>query len=54
MTEAQITVAIAARSPLPSINEVISEFRISYQKAKRCVEGAAAQQPKKTYTMEDF
>jgi sugar diacid utilization regulator len=54
MTEAQITAGIAARSPLPTVYKVISEFRISYQKAKRCVEEAKAQQPKKVYTLEDF
>lgn len=36
MTDPQIISSLAARSPLPSVSAVISEFRISYQRALRC------------------
>lgn len=61
MTDPQITSSLATRSPLPSVYSVISEFRISYQRALRCwmQAGGVEAQPgtppaKKTYCMEDF
>lgn len=55
MTDAQISAALAARDPLPSVYAVISEFRISYQQAKRCWAAAGGVKPvKKVYRLEDF
>lgn len=40
MTDTQITQALLPRSPLPSVYAVITEFRISYQRARRCLVAA--------------
>lgn len=42
MTDQQITQALVARSPLPTVYAVISEFHCGYQKALRCLEAAGA------------
>lgn len=67
MTDPQITSSLATRSPLPTVYAVISEFRISYQRALRCLLAAGGVEPqpgavrpeakmevKKVYRMEDF
>lgn len=56
-TDTQITQALLPRSPLPSVYAVIVEFRISYQRARRCLVAAGwveAEPVKKEYSMEDF
>lgn len=40
MTDAPIIAVLATRDPLPNVYVVISEFRISYQQARRCWEAA--------------
>lgn len=51
MTDSEIIAALAARSPLPSVYAIISEFHCGYQKARRCLEAAIE---KKVFTMGDF
>lgn len=51
MTDTQIVSALTERPVLPTVYTVITEFKIGYQRAFRCLEEARKRKP---LTLEDF